>query len=401
METSAEETSDCVLIVDGEKFNLHKTILAQCSPVFEKMFFGIMATSDEEIFVSDIEVEDFKQTIDFIYKKQLQFQSILNAWSLVYIASKYLITSLLDLCVDYIKENLSLSTLLLSYEHAELYNLEKLMKVCLRDIAMYTKGVFLTTYHIKPSTWCAILKETKSSIDIEELAEFALKWAIDESNFVNGDCNVENVWKILCDANLTQFLQFLIDKEKCFNDEELKLFKSLEYKILKTNYCDNPKQQNNLHYHIRPCYKIYKNFRLRDNDVLETTISVNAKVALFGIVVNTERQPCSVVDESYIGGFIIEIYKENCGKLSLLDKIIESFTSLKYDHMHYINFQRIVILEPFTNYIVAVRYKTPDKEKSFEVLCLYTGSIMRSSIVFSFSNEIFGSALRGLSFYPL
>lgn len=404
MANNMEESSDCVFVVDDAKFCLHKSILASCSPVFEKMFFGLMATSDD-ILIEDIEVEEFKQLIDFIYNKNVEFKSVLNAWALVYIANKYLMSYLLGLCVDYIKDNLTLTTLLPSYENAELYNLEKLVTLCLRDIVMYKKGVFHTScYHIKPSTWCAILNEKTFIPDDEELTEFAIKWATEECDLRNVKFNVENIWKILSESNLTSVLPFFVLKQESLSDEESEIFKTLQEKAIKM-HCDSriiTNQKNKLHYQIRPWFKIYKNFRLRKNDILTTSVSVNAKVALFGIVVNTEHQPCNAVDESYTGGYIIEIYKHDISdKLLPIDKFTEPLTSLKYDIIHYIKFPRVVIFDQFTDYVIGVRYKNPNQEKGIEVLCHYTGTIRRSSVSFLFYNEIYGSALRGLSFYPL
>lgn len=394
---------DCVVIVEERKFFLNKSRLAASSPVFEKMFFGLLATS--EVSVSDIGFEEFQQMIHFVYRGKVEFKSLLNAWAVIYAANKYLITPLVDSCADYIENNLTLNTLLVSYEHAELYNLESLRKICLRDIAMYARGVLATTYHVKPSTWCDILNERPCNVDERELVAFVVKWAINECKFQEIKCSANNVWKVLCESNITQFLRFSEVDENLLNDDELEVFKSLLCKtlIIKTN---SPKKllvdpQCKLHYHLRPWYKIYKNFRLSDNDILTTTLSVNTKVALFGVVVSTEHRSCNAVDEFYTGSCVIEIFKDTGHKLLLLERISEASTTLKYDFMHYISFKRFVILEADTDYIIGVRYRNPDKQKGLEVLCYYTGNIRRNSVVFTFFNELDGSALRGLSFYPV
>lgn len=392
-----------MLIVEERKFLLNKSLLATNSPVFEKMFFGLMATS--EVSVADIGAEEFEQMIDFVYRGKVEFKSLLNAWALIYAANKYLIAPLVDLCADYIEKNLTLNTLLVSYEHAELYNLEKLRKICLRDIAMYARGAFATTYHVKPSTWCDILNERSYNVDERELVAFVVKWAINECKFHEIKCSSSNVWKVLCDSNITKFLRFSEVDENLLNEDELELFKSLLRKTLNTK-TDSPKKliadpQSKLQYHVRPWYKIYKNFRLSDNDILTTTLSVNTKVALFGVVVSTEHRSCNAVDDFYTGSCVIEIFKDNGGKLLLLEKFSEPLTTLTYDLMYYINFKRFVILDAYTDYVIGVRYKNPDKQKGLEVLCHYTGNIRRNSVVFTFFNELNGSALRGLSFYPV
>lgn len=396
----AEEASDCVLVVKGKKFCLHKEILAAHSPVFERAFFGGLPCEDE-ILVAGVRVEVFKRLIDFIYKNKLDFnfKSVLEAWSLYDVADRYLVDALMDLCLLYIEKNRKLSNLLLIYEYAELYNLETLMTTCMRDIAMYTKGVFLTSYHIKPSTWCDILKELTCNADEEELAEFAVKWAVDECDFKQVKCSAENVWKILSEANLTHLVRFLTTDEEL---EKLKLFKTLKCKadLMTENGCNRCiKQKVKLHYQIRTPYKISKNFRLRDGESVNSTVCVNTKVGLFGIAVSTEHQPSYAVNECYTGGFIIEIYEGSSGKLLVMEQVKE--TRLKYDSVHYVNFQRIVILEPSAYYVISVRYKNPVYQSEMEVLCYYLGGISRSAVTFNFYNEFYGSALRGLSFYEL
>lgn len=377
-----------MLLVQNEKFFLHKIVLASCSPVFEKMFFGLMASSDE-VSILDIEAGDLKQAIDFIYTGKLELKSVTNAWSLVYIANKYLISELLDLCVDYIERNLTLSTLFLSYEHAELYNLEKLIKTCLRDALIYMKGVLVTSYHIKPATWNAILNENLTNN--ADLAAFALKWAVNECNFRE---TKSNVLKVLRENNLTQFLEFTEIDENLLSDSELGVFKAFTSNSLTRSPLVT---KNRLHYQVRPWYKIYKNFRLVDNDVLTTTVSVNAKVALFGIAVSTEHRSCNAESDFYTGGFVVEICKDDG---FTLEKFTEPSATLTYDETHQINFKRIVVLEASTNYIIGVRYRNADQQTRLEVLCHYLGNINRNSVVFTFSNEIYGSALRGLAFYP-
>lgn len=411
----APPRSDCVLVVEGEKLHLHKAILAQGSPVFQKMFFGALAT-DNEVIIPDIELEEFKQLIDYIYTEKIEFKSIENAWSVYYASNKYLVNDLKELCVGYVERNLTLSTLLLCYEYADLFNENILIDTCLKDIALYTKYVFATTsYHIKPSTWGAILKRRNCSD--EELAVFALKWAMDECNFNDVKCTGENIWEILSETvlidddltlDITKFLRMIDDDVDNASEENFKkLFKSLICKALKSSSVDDKKSEKQRNkpviYELRDRYKINKNCRLKDNDVFSTTISVNAKIAVFGVVVSTEHRPCNAVKDVYTGSFIFEIYKEidKSGKFLFLQKIIEPFSTLKYDKMQYVSFPSMVILEPSTNYIFDVRYKTPNEENSIEVLCHYYERYLRRypNITINFSNEIHGSVIRGLSFY--
>lgn len=393
-----EETSDCILVVKGEKFCLHKKILAAHSPVFERAFFGAIPCAEGEIRVAGVRLDVFKQLLEFVYenKRDFSFKSAVDAWSLYDVADRYLMDTLMDLCVIYIEQNRKLSDLLFSYEHAELYNLEKLMITCARDIAMYTKGVFLTSYHIKPSTWCVILN-APCNANVEQLAECAVKWAVDECDFRKVKCDADNVWEVMCEADLAHLARHLIAKD----DADTKLFKTLKSKSdLLPPQCNKCYQTIKLPYQIRTPYKISKNVRLRDGESLNSTVCVNTKIALFGIAVSTEHQPSYAVNECYTGGFTIEIYDFTSGKLLFVDESVKE-TRLRYDAMHYVNFERIVIFEPATYYVISVRYRNSVYQSEMEVLCHYLGGISRATVTFSFFNEFYGSALRGLSFYEL
>lgn len=422
--SDTQESFDCVIIVENKRFLSHKRILATGSPVFEKMFYGLMPS--DEIIISDIAIEEFSQMLNFLYKHKIEIKTIHNAWLLVYVASKYLIDSLVSLCVEYIENDLKLSVMLLNYEYSEMYTIEKLQKRCLKEIINYTKGIFETDYHIKSTTWWAILDQTSLNIEEKELINFATAWAVDECILQDIECTKDNIWKILCENDIAGRLQFVNVHPQdyyafsdLFYEDELDLITHLpsakqKYKPLLLKHINEtfnrdvikfPKERQNRFlfscYKLRVWYKIYKNFRLSSNDMLTTVVSVNCKVALFGIAVGTEHEPCDAVSKSYVGGFTVEIFKDKGSNLMLVDKIKQPFSNLKYDSVTYIVFSKVVILEAHAHYIIGVRYNNLLKDKGIQVLCHYFGNIEKNSIVFTFSNELSGSALRGLSFYPV
>lgn len=418
------EHCDCVLIVEDEKILAHKYILACFSPVFKTMFYGAMATDKVEI--PDIGCEEFKQMLRFVYTDELEIKSLLNAWSLVYIASKYLIDSLLMACVKYVETNLCITNLLLIYEYSEHYNQEKLKKKCWREIIHYTNSIFDCDYHIKPSTWRMLLEEDSLNIDEVDLIHQASVWAKEECTMREIDATVPNVWKILDENNLTERLQFVNIEPSSytiltnlFTENELVLVLKLQkergkklkhalFKLLTEDFKRGvripvtSRQRMFLMscYEVREWYKIYKNFRLSNSDMLTTAVSVNRKIVLFGVAVSTEHEPCNAPCKSYQGGYTIEIFKDKGSKLVVVDKISVPFNLLKYDSVSCINFPKGIVLDAGVDYIIGIRYNAPDEQTRSEVLCHYLGNIERDSVVFTFSNEFSGSALRGFAFFP-
>lgn len=415
---------DCVLIVKDEKIAAHKYILSCFSPVFKTMFYGVMASDTVEI--PDIDSDEFNQMLEFFYTDELEINSIQNAWSLIYIASKYLIDSLLNLCLKYIEANLCLSNLLLNYEYAEHYNQTNLMKMCWSEIVHYTSGIFDCDYHIKPSTWHLLLEDSLN-IDEVELIKHASFWAKEECILQNLKVTTENIWKMLDEHSITQHLPFLTLRPShyraltdLFSAKEIALISRLEaqrpkrpkptlFKLLtedlKRKIAITTEIRQRVFslacFEIRECYKIYKNFWLSKNDMLTTGVSVNRKIMLFGLAVSTEHHPSNADSNCYTGGYTIEIFRDKGSKLVVMDKINIPYTLLKYDIVHCVNFPTGIRLDAHVNYIIGIRYNRPNEETRSEVLCHYLGSIERNSVVFTFSNEFSGSGLRGVSFYPL
>lgn len=418
------EHCDCVLIVEDEKILAHKYILACFSPVFKSMFYGAMAC--EEVEIPDIGCEEFKQMLQFVYTDELEIKSIINAWSLVYIASKYLIDNLLNACIKYIDDNMGISHLLLIYEYAEHYNQEKLKKKCWKNITHYTNSVFDCDYHIKPSTWHTLLDEDSLNIDEVDLIQQVSVWAKEECTVRNIDGSIENIWKILDEHEITERLRFINIEPSCysiltnlFSEKDLVLISKLQkergkklkhllMKLLTEDLKRNVKilsvnrQRKFLtsFYEVREWVKIYKNFRLSNSDMLTTVVSVNRKIVLFGVAVSTEHEPCNAPSKTYTGSYTIELFKDKGSKLVVIDKICAPFSVLKYDSVSCIDFPNGIVLDAGVNYIVGIRYNRSNEHTRSEVLCHYLGNIERDSITFTFSNEFSGSALRGFAFYP-
>lgn len=134
------ELADCVFVIDDEEITADKMLLTYNSPVFEKMFYGKMASS--RVVITDINMEDFNQMLQYIYTEKVKINSVLHAWSLFYIAHKYLLNNFANVLVNYIQRNLCLNNLVLNYEYAEMYAIPKLERVCMNEISVFVRGVF-------------------------------------------------------------------------------------------------------------------------------------------------------------------------------------------------------------------------------------------------------------------
>ncbi|KAJ3655148.1 hypothetical protein Zmor_014286 [Zophobas morio] len=141
------QSTDCTFIIGGEEIGAHKIVLTCCSPVFEKMLYGKLASN--RIIITDISLEDFTQMLKFIYTNTVRIKSVLHAWSLFYVAHKYLLDNFANACVNYIQQNFNINNLILNYEYAEMYGIKKLQMICMNDIADYNVILKILVYQQK------------------------------------------------------------------------------------------------------------------------------------------------------------------------------------------------------------------------------------------------------------
>lgn len=70
------DQSDVMLIVEGEKLNAHKLILASQSQYFQALFFGnLKEASQDEIELKDIKLEAFKRILKYVYTGNMLLQN--------------------------------------------------------------------------------------------------------------------------------------------------------------------------------------------------------------------------------------------------------------------------------------------------------------------------------------
>ncbi|XP_014241536.1 uncharacterized protein LOC106662185 isoform X2 [Cimex lectularius] len=132
-----------VIVDDGvEKvFKVHSVILGMISPVFERMFSNENFEKNRSIVIKEVGVELFDIFLRFIYTEEVKFSSVDEAWSLFYLGDKYMIPELKELCMPYIKKNITPSNACISYEMAKVYDLSDLSHKCKQVIIEKTSEV--------------------------------------------------------------------------------------------------------------------------------------------------------------------------------------------------------------------------------------------------------------------
>jgi len=128
-----DEYSDVTLIVESNRFNAHKVILAARSEYFRALLYGGMKESQLcEIELKDTPLTAFKHLLRYIYMGHMTLgnQKDELILEILGLAHKYGFQDLESAISDYLKAVLSIKNVCLVYDMASLYGLNKLMQSC-------------------------------------------------------------------------------------------------------------------------------------------------------------------------------------------------------------------------------------------------------------------------------
>ena len=116
----------------------HKFVLAIGSPVFYAMFFGEMAETRNSIELPDCEYESVLELFRYLYTDGVNLTGS-NVMHVLYLAKKYMLTSLADKCSAYLHENLEASNVFSILPHAMKFDDQDLKNRCWEVIEKHTE----------------------------------------------------------------------------------------------------------------------------------------------------------------------------------------------------------------------------------------------------------------------
>ncbi|OWA51057.1 putative BTB/POZ domain-containing protein 2 [Hypsibius exemplaris] len=121
-------------------FHVHKFILACRSSVFEAMFYGPMAEAKMPIAISDpnMKAETFRTMLQYIYKDDVTCVHGQNVLPLLYVAHKYGIGLLIELCSKTAAQGINADNVFQCIQQAGLYDAETLLNACYEFIDKHT-----------------------------------------------------------------------------------------------------------------------------------------------------------------------------------------------------------------------------------------------------------------------
>ena len=145
---NSDRFSDIKFVVqkmDGESerkrvIPAHKFVLSISSPVFEAMFYGELAETEDSIELPDCEYESLLELFRYVYSDEVNLSGR-NVMGVLYLAKKYMVPSLAEQCSEYLQKNLDPSNVFIILPSAQKYEEKDLVERCWKVIDDQTEQV--------------------------------------------------------------------------------------------------------------------------------------------------------------------------------------------------------------------------------------------------------------------
>ena len=116
----------------------HKFVLAISSPVFYAMFYGQMAETTNSIELPDCDHQSLLEMFRFMYTDEVSLSGS-NVMQVLYLAKKYIVSSLVEKCTEYLRDNLKASNVFCILPHAQKFENKDLEDRCWEVIEKQTE----------------------------------------------------------------------------------------------------------------------------------------------------------------------------------------------------------------------------------------------------------------------
>lgn len=197
---------------DGERkqvIHAHKFLLSISSPVFYTMFYGELAETRDNVELPDCECEGLLEFLRFIYSNEVNLSGS-NVMQVMYLAKKYMVSSLSDECLRYLHDNLDPSNVFNILPFAEKFEENSLVDKCWklidksRKLALESEG-FLT---IERPLLEAVVQKVKRDcyFKVEHLFAAVNQWAIKACERQGVEADGQGKRKLLGERILNELL---------------------------------------------------------------------------------------------------------------------------------------------------------------------------------------------------
>ncbi|CAC5403376.1 unnamed protein product [Mytilus coruscus] len=195
----------------------HKYMLASRSSVFNTMFEG-SCPEKGEVFVPDVNFETFKVLLRYIYSDLLD-PSLDNMQEVLYIAEKYMLSTMKDECSNQLVSSIETSNAHLVFDVASNFNLQSVKSKTLEHIQKNAEEYFTEPNAIKISRECikAILELDFMSCSETNICRFLIKWAGHQCEVQGKTASGENMREIT--GSLLNLVRFPVINRTYFTNK--------------------------------------------------------------------------------------------------------------------------------------------------------------------------------------
>ncbi|KAL3858829.1 hypothetical protein ACJMK2_009081 [Sinanodonta woodiana] len=189
-----------------QEVTAHKYVLISRSSVFYAMLCGLLQETGP-INIPDIEPDVFKQLLRFLYFEAFKpdGDSIL---ALLYAAKKYAVESLVNKCVSWLKEGISVDNVCSILQQAHTFDQKDLRSKCLEFILNNGSLVLKHSSFRNLSSACVemVVSQDELCAEEDEVYEAMKDWAETECTRINIQSSAENMRQVLGERkNLIRF----------------------------------------------------------------------------------------------------------------------------------------------------------------------------------------------------
>ena len=162
-------------------FHAHKYVLATSSAVFYAMFYGDLAQEESTICLTDSEEESFEEFLRFLYTEDCEITPE-NAIGVMYLAKKYLISSLAEKCCKVLEASIAPDNVFAVLEQAIQFDEKDLETKCWLIVSRKTLECTNSEAfcNIGSQTLSTLLKRDTLAIAEVDLFKAVLRWTDNE-----------------------------------------------------------------------------------------------------------------------------------------------------------------------------------------------------------------------------
>ena len=162
-------------------FHAHKYVLATSSAVFFAMFYGEIPPKEFPVRIEDAEEESFKEFLRFLYTDDCKITAE-NAMGVLYLAKKYLISSLAEKCREFLEGSIKPENVFAVLEQAIQFDEKELEEKSWDIVSKKTQECLNSEAFcdIGLHTLNALLNKERLAVTEVELFKAVLKWTDSE-----------------------------------------------------------------------------------------------------------------------------------------------------------------------------------------------------------------------------